>query len=559
MANGPRSIYSRRQRMAPGQYDTSLADFLSKLPDYYAQLEGVKLARDKQELAETRYREEKDLEQTRYDEKKKKEDYERALEATKDYDFKAKSQTAKTFNQDKDAELFNRLADDQNTNMVETRNIVSQVMNLPRDATYHDWDAINISPEQINILKERDPFAYDNLLKAKNKYDEQRKTGFREMSIEDKSALQRAERNLEKVQRELIDVAQRTPTINTDNKTYQDILKALRATGFNPDSEMTQLMGQLDMFQGNIDDIYNKYRVTAPQPPNNTSKSDMETVLKFNPLEYGPPLPNPAINDFTFETPGDAANNNELLIAQYTMATEPEDSDEYIEAEERLKSFASLKDTDIGTPKPEMGIIKGLRERMSVAGLEREQEGEGGPARFGISPEARAFKLPPKKDMTPEYFERTASQAEEAIARSGAEKSLQVGGLQNPVYTQQYYGNNIDVAIAAENAKLSNRDKIVNEIKLAVKAMPKTKKYQKILTRLNRLLKNNPVGERYIRSGGGTRLTLIKKGLDKIDFEDQQIFADFQNQQDRNVGSRPGLLDRLMNVINTEQAFATQP
>ena len=47
MANGPRSIYSRRQRMAPGQYDTSLADFLSKLPDYYAQLEGVKLEEQK--------------------------------------------------------------------------------------------------------------------------------------------------------------------------------------------------------------------------------------------------------------------------------------------------------------------------------------------------------------------------------------------------------------------------------------------------------------------------------------------------------------------------------
>jgi len=48
MANGTRSIYSREQAMRPGQYDTSLADFLSRLPDYYAQLEGVKLAREKQ-------------------------------------------------------------------------------------------------------------------------------------------------------------------------------------------------------------------------------------------------------------------------------------------------------------------------------------------------------------------------------------------------------------------------------------------------------------------------------------------------------------------------------
>tara|TARA_R110002020_G_scaffold192540_2_gene392758 strand:- start:1397 stop:2320 length:924 start_codon:yes stop_codon:yes gene_type:complete len=37
MANGPRSIYSRRQRMAPGQYDNRLADFLDNLPDYFNQ------------------------------------------------------------------------------------------------------------------------------------------------------------------------------------------------------------------------------------------------------------------------------------------------------------------------------------------------------------------------------------------------------------------------------------------------------------------------------------------------------------------------------------------
>jgi len=55
MANGLRSIYSRRQRMAPGQYDNPLADFLDRLPDYYNQYQQMELARDKQKLAEKKY------------------------------------------------------------------------------------------------------------------------------------------------------------------------------------------------------------------------------------------------------------------------------------------------------------------------------------------------------------------------------------------------------------------------------------------------------------------------------------------------------------------------
>ena len=37
MANGKRSIYSRRQRMAPGQYEDPLRDFLENLPGYFNQ------------------------------------------------------------------------------------------------------------------------------------------------------------------------------------------------------------------------------------------------------------------------------------------------------------------------------------------------------------------------------------------------------------------------------------------------------------------------------------------------------------------------------------------
>ena len=55
MANGPRSIYSRRQRMAPGQYDTPLADFLDALPGYVNQFQQNQLALGRQQLADKRY------------------------------------------------------------------------------------------------------------------------------------------------------------------------------------------------------------------------------------------------------------------------------------------------------------------------------------------------------------------------------------------------------------------------------------------------------------------------------------------------------------------------
>ena len=55
MANGPRSIYSRRQRLGPASYETPLADFLDRLPDYFDQYQRNKLALDRQKLADKRY------------------------------------------------------------------------------------------------------------------------------------------------------------------------------------------------------------------------------------------------------------------------------------------------------------------------------------------------------------------------------------------------------------------------------------------------------------------------------------------------------------------------
>ena len=55
MANGPRSIYSRRQRLGPARFDNPLADFLDRLPDYFNQYQQMELARDRQRLADKRY------------------------------------------------------------------------------------------------------------------------------------------------------------------------------------------------------------------------------------------------------------------------------------------------------------------------------------------------------------------------------------------------------------------------------------------------------------------------------------------------------------------------
>ena len=73
MANGIRSIYSRRQRMAPGQYDTPLADFLDNLPGYFNQYQQNQLALERQKLADKRYedaqeiaKEQREEEQRRY-------------------------------------------------------------------------------------------------------------------------------------------------------------------------------------------------------------------------------------------------------------------------------------------------------------------------------------------------------------------------------------------------------------------------------------------------------------------------------------------------------------
>jgi hypothetical protein len=66
MANGPRSIYSRRQRLGPARYDNPLADFLDNLPGYVNQFQQNQLALGRQQLEEQRYIDARNKEAQRY-------------------------------------------------------------------------------------------------------------------------------------------------------------------------------------------------------------------------------------------------------------------------------------------------------------------------------------------------------------------------------------------------------------------------------------------------------------------------------------------------------------
>jgi len=70
MANGIRTIYSPRQRMAPGQYESPLADFLDNLPGYISQFQQNQLALGQQQLETKRYEDDKAFRERKYEDLK---------------------------------------------------------------------------------------------------------------------------------------------------------------------------------------------------------------------------------------------------------------------------------------------------------------------------------------------------------------------------------------------------------------------------------------------------------------------------------------------------------
>ena len=548
-----RSIYSRRQAQAPGTYETPLADFLDALPQYVTQYQQNKLQLQKQELANKRY----DDSVKRQQERDNRADYDRILSRLGKYDYANMKKVADQYGYEDDSMSFSSMIDNQSNTLSGLRDKINQVQNLGTEASYFDYDKItkDISPQDIEMLSERDKFGYDTLVNSKKRFDTQRRTGMRSMSQSDKTKYENFNKLYLQSENALVK-AYADLGVDIRGRDFEDsagLLKTLSESGINPTDEVRSLTRDVNRFSGEIKKLDTAYKITEPvnELPGEEvpvlygeGTGGMDQAITSNQLLKNLDLKPP-------DSPASALSQEEQVEAMYTLASATEDSDEYKKAQEMLGAFSELKETDIGTPKPPSGIFAGLRERLSVAGQEREQTGETG---FGIDPGARAFKLPPKQEFTPEYFERVTDQAEQAISESGAEQRATAGGMQNPKDTQFYYGGDIDVAIAAENSKLAERDQTIKDAQTALKAMPKTKSYAKQIKRLTKLVKDNPLNQRWVRAKSGARLVKQSEDVQKIDEISRDILARFESkpEEQQETGSAVENLIRAIAPIRAD-------
>ena len=531
MANGRRSIYSRRQSMPAGTYDTPLADFLDALPQYVTQYQQNQLQLNKQALQEKRY----DDSVKRQQERDNRADYDRILSRLGKYDYANMKKVADQYGYEDDSMSFASMIENQSNTLSGLRDKINQVQNLGTEATYFDYDKIakDISPQDIEMLSERDKFGYDTLVNSKKRFDTQRRTGMRAMPEEAKNRLKTIDNLLYTAEKDLMEEYKKLGFDIRSGDKIPKIQQDLIDAGQNIYAPVKSLQTSIKRYRADKDAINNQYKITEP-----VNELPGEEVPVMYGEGSGVLLPegetqetfytsDKILENKLLDSPASALNQEEQAETMYTLASATPDSDEYKKAQEKLNAFDQLKETDIGTPKPPSGIFSGLRERLSVAGQEREQTGE---TALGIYPSARVFKLPPKQDFTPEYFERVTDQAEEAVSKSGAEERATVGGMQNPKFSQQYYGGDIDVAIAAENSKLAERDQTIKNVQTALKAMPKTKSYAEQIKRLTKLVKDNPLNQRWVRAKGGARLVKQSEDVQKIDETSRDILARFESK-----------------------------
>tara|TARA_A100001515_G_scaffold81796_2_gene64931 strand:- start:693 stop:2387 length:1695 start_codon:yes stop_codon:yes gene_type:complete len=549
MPGHTRSIYSRRQRLGPTRFDNPLADFLDRLPDYFNDYQRNQLALERQQLADKRYedsqriaKEQRDKEQIRYDKAQedkdkaiRKSDYNRILNALPKYDFEGKARLARRYDYEDQAQFFDAQDEAQSSSLSEIQSKVSQIQNLGPNATFYDYDKIKISPEQINILKERDSFAYDTLVKAKGKYDNQRETNMRTMSREDQSTLKGNLANIAIIERQMIEEAKKIPSIDTDNKTAQEILNNLKKSGLDPSTNLKNLKGLLGNYQKGVDELYNKYRITAPVPE--TGAPTGTVVPAISPFIARPDYD--TATETLASTRGEALNQNELVNAQYVLATEPEDSQEYKNAMDLLSQG---RDIDITISRPLPGI-SGLTERLSIAG-QQIQEGEREDSGFRINPNARAFSLPPEGKDNPEYYDRVARQFE---IEAGKLSTLTL----NP---EQYEGagrRGANQKTIELNNALKTRDNLVSQVKDLYRQIPKTKKFAKQIKMFKDIIKNNPTGlqvtlDRDARGGKGA----FKFNKGKLSKADSQLLAEINKELNFDEDQQPtqNLMQRLINL-----------
>ena len=576
MPGHTRSIYSRRQRTAPGQFDNPLADFLDALPGYVNQFQQNQLELGKQQLAEKRYEEDRDyrrrqerraidqqnienlkfVQQQRQAEanrktaeynrlvKDRREEYEGVISTLDDP--KQKAIVANRYGYDEDSRMFESLNDSDDERLGKLTTLTDNLKSLPQTATYYDYDKAykesGIDPEDIEFYRKKDLFGYSDLVKQREKFENQRSTGFRKIPENVSNQLKDLESQRRNIGNQIVKAYAEIGYDIRGTEVTPDIIKNLEEkSGISTTGAVDSLMRDYGNAQSKIDQIYNQYRITAPMQKTKTGETITDLKSVASDLNIIPPMPTvltSGASSFRFDSRGEALDQNELVNAQYVLATEPEDSQEYKNAMDLLSQGS---DIDITTSRPLPGI-SGLIERLSVAG-QQIQEGKREDSGFRIDPNALAFDLPPEGRDNPEYYDRVARQFE---IEAGKLSTLTL----NP---EQYEGagrRGANQKTIELNNPLKTRDNLVSQVKDLYRQIPKTKKFAKQIKMFKDIIKNNPTGlqvalDRDARGGKGA----FKFNKGKLSKADSQLLAEINKELNFDVDQQPtqNLIQRLVN------------
>ena len=563
MPGHTRSIYSRRQRTAPGQFDNPLADFLDALPGYVNQFQQNQLALGRQQLAEKRYEEDRDYrrrqerraidqqnienlkfvqQQKQAEANRKTAEYNRLVKDRREEyegiistldDPKQKAIVANRYGYDEDSRMFESLNDSDDERLGKLTTLTDNLKSLPQTATYYDYDKAykesGIDPEDIEFYRKKDLFGYSDLVKQREKFENQRSTGFRSMPKNVSKQLEDLESQRRSIGNQIVKAYAEIGYDIRGTEVTPDIIKNLEEeSGISTTGAVDSLMRDYGNAQSKIDQIYNQYRITAPQP---------EVTPAISPFIARPDYDTDTQS--LASTRGEALDQNELVNAQYVLATEPEDSQEYKNAMDLLSQG---RDIDITTSRPLPGI-SGLTERLSIAG-QQIQKGEREDSGFRINPNARAFSLPPEGKDNPEYYDRVARQFE---IEAGKLNTLTL----NP---EQYEGagrRGANQKTIELNNALKTRDNLVSQVKDLYRQIPKTRKFAKQIKMFKDIIKNNPTGlqvtlDRDARGGKGA----FKFNKGKLSKADNQLLAEINKELNFDEDQQPtqNLMQRLINL-----------
>ncbi len=514
-----RSIYSRRQSMPAGTYDTPLADFLDAIPGYVNQYQQNQLQLNKQALQEKRY----DDSVKRQQERDNRSDYDRILSRLGKYDYANMKKVADQYGYEDDSMSFASMIENQSNTLSGLRDKINQVQNLGTEATYFDYDKIakDISPQDIEMLSERDKFGYDTLVNSKKRFDTQRRTGMRSMSQSDKTKYENFNKLYLQSENALVK-AYADLGVDIRGRDFEDsagLLKTLSESGINPTDEVRSLTRDVNRFSGEIKKLDAAYKITEP-----VNELPGEEVPVLYGEGRGSLAPNydpeslytsdQLIQSQPPDSPSSALSMEEQAEAMYTLASATEDSDEYKKAQDKLGNMDSLNILE-SKPLPGLG---GFIERLSVAGQERAETGEG---MRGIRPESPISDLPPVENPNdPKYVDRVLSQFDRKLSQL---KTL-------TLRPEQYRGAGASNKVNQINANLKAKDNLVAQIKELYSRMPKTKKFESQLKSIKSILQDNPTGlEAFLdsKARGGRGEFKFKKG--KVSEEDKVLLAELNN------------------------------